>query len=124
METESELHPPVRWEARQIIVALFVVVFCAVQIAVPSARLFGDRGQRFGWQMFATSGPNVTVVGMPRGGALDTIDIEPYFAFRRSDLNPLYLRRLPRHICRVSPAFKWVAVRNEADSMIAMATCN
>jgi hypothetical protein len=116
--------PTGHWATRQIVVAIFIVAFMVVQVGVPTARLFGGRAQRFGWQMFANSGPDVIVVGQQRAGPSDTLDLKPYFAFRRGDLELSYLQRLPAHICRVSNSFEWVAVRKRDGSNVAKATCH
>lgn len=123
MDPKSSGPPRGQWTAGHVVAAAFIVVFTAVQIGVPAARLVGHRGQRYGWQMFATSGPDAIVVGRPRSGALDTLDVSRYFAFRRGDLTPSYLDRLPAHICRVSNKFEWVAIRKLDGSTISSATC-
>ena len=123
MLPESNDSSPGRWAARHVVVAAFVVAFVAIQVGVPTARLFGPRDQRFGWQMFATSGPDAIVVGQTRSGAFDTLDIAPYFAFRRGDMGLGYLDRIPAHICSVSDSFAMVAVRKRDGSNVASAVC-
>jgi hypothetical protein len=92
------------------IARLVVVLGLAVQIGVPARQLFRPRQARFGWQMFSNITPGPVVIVIRAAGTRDTLRVDDYFAFRRGDLSPSYIERLPPHLCRVIPELKGVVI--------------
>jgi hypothetical protein len=97
--------------ARTLSAAAFVAAYLAVQIGVPTARLFAPRPSRFGWQMFAAAPRAPLVVATRTDGGRDTLDVDAYFAFQRGDLSRSAYDKLWPHICRVGPTVERVTVR-------------
>ena len=91
--------------------ALFVAAYLALQVGVPTARLFAPRPARFGWQMFAAAPRSPLVVATRVDGRRDTLDVDAYFAFQRGDLSRSAYGKLWPHICRVSPTVERLTVR-------------
>jgi hypothetical protein len=99
--------------------ALFVAAYLAVQVGVPTARLFAPRPSRFGWQMFAAAPQAPFVVATRVDGRRDTLDVDAYFAFQRGDLNRSAYDKLWPHICRVAPTIESVSVRWPGSAAVA-----
>jgi hypothetical protein len=91
--------------------ALFVAAYLALQVGVPTARLFAPRPARFGWQMFAAAPRSPLVVATRVDGRRDTLDVDAYFAFQRGDLSRSAYGKLWPHICRVDPTAARLTVR-------------
>jgi hypothetical protein len=105
------------------IARLLVVLGLAVQIGVPARQLFRPRQARFGWQMFSNPTPRPVVIAIRAAGARDTLRVDDYFAFRRGDLNPSYIERLPPHLCRVIPELEGVVIRRGVTAPAVVHRC-
>ncbi len=71
--------------------------FIAIQVAIPTIALFGERPQRWSWQMYsgATHAAEFTVIR--DGGEENEVEPSDYMGKPRLDMAiPEYL---PRHIC-------------------------
>jgi hypothetical protein len=119
----GEVAPPTPWTRRDAISAALGVAFLVVQLAVPTALLFGPRPQRFGWQMFSAAPGTPTLVGRRVDGSRETLSLEPYFAFLRGDIGPSYAELLPGHICRVTPGFVAVELHHTPGVVAAEHAC-
>ena len=78
---------------------------------MPSLLLFGPRPARFGWQMFASHSVAPVIVAIRADGSRRAPRVDDYFAFRRGDIAPDSLARLPAHVCRVEPGIERVLVQ-------------
>jgi len=80
---------------------IFFATYLALQIAVPTYRLFQPRPTRFGWQMFSASSLPTRVWLV---SAVDTREVSPasYIGNVRSDLD--YERYALPQICKQSGA--------------------
>ena len=88
------------WRLSRVATAVAIVVFLAVQLAIPISR-FGDEGaRRFGWQMFSSAGQEPHFVVTTSTEELE-IDLEDYMAMIRVDVDIAGL--MPEHLCSVIP---------------------
>ncbi len=103
--------------------AALSLVFLSLQVAVPTALLFGPRPARFGWQMFSahTTAPVFAVEHADGSRAL--VDVDDYFAFRRGDLDPAVFDRLPAHLCRIDATVVTVYERRPGETTIEAHPC-
>jgi len=90
-------------------VAVFFVAYLAVQLAVPSAKLWEPRPARFGWQMFAGIAPAPRFAVAMADGSTREVALADHYGNPRADLR--YEDHLPGHLCRSLPGAR--AVRLE-----------
>ncbi|MCI0685445.1 MAG: hypothetical protein L0Y71_25370 [Gemmataceae bacterium] len=88
-------------------VAVFVVLFLAVQILVPIVQLTRPLPTHFGWQMFSVDRPLPRYWVVLDDGTERDIDVYEHIGVRRLDAD--YHRAFPEYLCRTYPAA--VAVR-------------
>jgi hypothetical protein len=87
---------------RRMLAAGFMIVFLAIQIAVPLIQLvWAPRPARFGWQMYSvvSAAPHFELI--LRDGATRTLDIAPYVTSMRADVPIAHF--LPPHLCALFP---------------------
>lgn len=93
------------WRQSRGIAATIIVLFIVVQLAIPIALLSGERGQRFGWQMYSIARvPPEFVVTTPEGEIV--IDVNDYVPTRRAEIDLAV--HLPPHLCEVIPGAETV----------------
>jgi len=87
---------------RRLVAASFLVVFLAIQLAVPLVQLvWSPRPARFGWQMYSVKSAAPRFELIMRDGSASPLDITPYVTSMRADV-PL-ARFLPPHLCNLFP---------------------
>ncbi len=95
-----------RWTRRDRRVAVFVVAYVAVQLALPGIKLWEARPARFGWHMFSGIHPSpLFSVALP-DGSTRPVAIEEHYGNPRADLH--YEDHLPAHLCRRLPGIRAV----------------
>ena len=102
---------------------LLILLGLALQIGVPLRQLFRPRPARFGWQMFSVRAPAPIVIALRKGGTRDTLRVDDYFAFRRGDLSPSYVDRLPPHLCGVIPDAEGIVLHRRAGAPAEIHRC-
>jgi len=108
---------------RQRAVAIVVLLWLLVQIAVPFWLLRQPPPVRFGWQMYAgfPKRPLLTVVHAD--GRRKPISSRRYFAYFRLDLTPGYEPRLAAVVCRTRPTVVAVEVTPSRDKRVQAYRC-
>jgi hypothetical protein len=86
------------WRRSRIVAALAIVLFAAIQIAIPTSRLVSDSSGRFGWQMYSTASPVPQMVVTTEEGRIE-VDVRDYLAGPRNEID--LVRHLPTHLCSV-----------------------
>lgn len=77
-----------------------IVLFLAVQLAIPISRFGHESARRFGWQMFSSAAPAPQFVVMTANDEID-MDLGDYMARVRADID--VASRLPSHLCEIVP---------------------
>jgi len=86
-----------RWSSHSILVALFMIAFIVIQLAMPILALAEPRPARFGWQMYTAvpSLPRVTVEDAE--GRTQWVDVTDLVARGRADAD--FSTGLVDHLC-------------------------
>ena len=71
---------------KQLVMACFVA-FLAVQIAVPTLALFGERPGRFGWHMFSETRTRADFVIVETSGTERAAELSDYLGDPRSGID-------------------------------------
>ena len=93
-------------DRRLLAISVLVAAFLAVQVLVPVVALFGPRPARFSWQMYSAL-PHVPLAWtVAADGAEQPIDLGPYFAVQRAEID--YAAVLRAGLCDevLAPAVK------------------
>jgi hypothetical protein len=93
------------WRRSPVIATLVVVVYLAVQIVMPTTRLWDDGPRRFGWQMYSVANVTPTFVVTTADGQT-AIDYDDYLANGRVDID--VVTNLPPHLCETIPGAEQV----------------
>lgn len=86
------------WSLKEVAAIVCFVLFLAIQIGVPLAKLRGPRPAPFGWQMFAAIGRRPKFSIVLRDGTIRPVDPSPYLSERRGDMK--LEGAFPPHLCR------------------------
>ena len=81
---------------------VFLAVFLAVQIAIPTVQLLAPRPAPFGWQMYAATGELPTVVAFDDAGTSRVVDVLSLVAAPRAEID--YARLLADRGCDIVDA--------------------
>lgn len=89
-----------RWSAQNMLVALFVIAFIVIQLAVPVLALAQPRPARYGWQMYTAvpSLPRVTVEDAD--GRTQSVDVTDLVARGRAAAD--FSAALVDHLCETT----------------------
>ena len=93
-------------DRRLLAIGVLVAAFLAVQVLVPVVALFGPRPARFSWQMYSAL-PSVPLAWtVAADGTEQPIDIGPFFAVQRAEID--YTAVLRAGLCDqvLAPAVK------------------
>jgi len=87
------------WRTSGALALVVILLFLAVQIAVPVSRLgTHESARRFGWQMFSTAQETPAFVVITESGVVE-VELDDYMAGPRGDVDIVGL--LPSHLCNV-----------------------
>src|SRR5215203_2776535 len=100
--------------ARARLAGAFIVLWLAVQIAIPLWQRSKPQRARFGWQMYSgwkdnlTPSRGVTFIGVGAGGERVSIRHGRYLVRYRPEIAGGFVERLSAHICRAEPSLRSV----------------
>lgn len=113
--------PIIKWTAWHKVVLAVIVLFLAIQIGVPLAKLSSRRPARFGWHMWTTVPSRRNFSLLMRDGSFRVADLSPYVALARGELD--LNNALPPHLCRMMPDVAAVHVNSVGASTAQIHKC-
>ena len=94
------------WAPRERLLALLVIAFVIIQLAVPILQLAQPRPARFGWQMYSALTSLPVVKLETANGTVTSLDLSRVVVRERAEVD--YSAALAHHVCDTTDA---VAVR-------------
>jgi hypothetical protein len=110
-------------QLREWAIAIFIVLWLAVQIGVPLWQLSEPRPPRFGWQMFTDVKFLPQITAIRRDGSSVQLTASRYLAYFRSDFRSGYIQALAQHLCRVEPSLQAVELLRRPEGTTVRQTC-
>lgn len=101
----------VDWRQSRVIAGTIVSLFIVVQLAIPLPRLYQERGQRFGWQMYSATNRPTPEFAIDTDDGQISIDPVDYLPTSRIEVDVIVY--LPSHLCEVIPGAKAVSWNDE-----------
>lgn len=104
---------------RTLVSSVLIVLFLGLQLAVPTAALFGPRPGRFAWQMYSALPDVPRAWTIAADGTESPVDLTTLFAVRRAEID--FTAVLRTGLCDVTgaPAVRIQASAAEEPEVIA-----